>query len=108
MMIKFIYIYVYFILQNLHCPIYSTKFLRFPDNATPFQVFIKILAPGHFVPDPVQAVKELGPLFTHAVDHQGAMWKPAAVQGDIFLGVHGVHAHLLVLACRSVSNTVKF
>ena len=63
-------------------------------------MFIKILAPGQIVPDPVQAVKELGPLSTHAVDHQGVMWKPAADQGDIFLGVHGVHAHLLVLACR--------
>ena len=100
MMIKFIYIYVYFILQNLQCTIHSTKFLRFPDNATPSQVFIKILAPGQIAPHPVQAVKELGPLFTHAVDHQSVMWKPAAVQGDIFLGVHGVHAHLLALAYR--------
>ena len=63
-------------------------------------MFIKILDPGQIVPDPVQAVKELGPLFTHAVDHQSAMLKLAAVQGGIFLGVHGVHAHLLALAFR--------
>jgi len=100
MMIKLISADIHFMLQNLRCIMHSTKYLRFSGNATPSQVFIKILAPGQIVPDPVQAVKELGPLFTHAVDHQSVMWKPAVVPEDIFLGVHGVHAHLLALACR--------